>query len=254
MFWNLTSIQFNVHLQAFVMPPNLKWFLCLFAKIIQRITWLLWTWKLPPQAQGLLSIILNHLDSVLTIFTPIFAHGFMVWYSSAMQNLLLLSILQNEHQTKTWCNPQSLTLMCLLKEWLPTGHCYSGKTLWKKKKHGFQKDSYSSHQLDLNLGELHTYTQKKSLWAEERTHNQSKHGMNIYQQLLDNSRTKEQTFSTNKIVLFNVLLILIKTILLIEKERQSWSLPKSVPWKIYFITCNPCYRVLLLWYFHIVPN
>ena len=134
MFWNLTSFQFNVHLQAFVMPPNLKWFLRLFAKIIQRITWLFWTWKLPPQAQGLLSIILNHLDSVLTIFTPIFAHGFMVWYSTAMQNLLLLSILQNEHQTKTWCNPQSLTLMCLLKEWLPTGHCYSGKTLWKKKK------------------------------------------------------------------------------------------------------------------------
>ena len=37
-----------------------------------------------------------------------------------------------------------------------------------------------------------------------------------------NSRTKEQTFSTNNIgFFFNVLLILIKTILSIEKGRQS---------------------------------
>ena len=91
------------------------------------------------QAQVPFSIISNHLDSVLTIFTPTsymkcsFTYGFMVWYSTAMQSLLVLSILQNEHQTKTGCYPQSLTLMCLLKEWLPTGHCYSGKTLWKKK-------------------------------------------------------------------------------------------------------------------------
>ena len=30
----------------------------------------------------------------------------------------------------------------------------------KEKKNGFEQDSYSSHQLDLNLGNLHTYTQK----------------------------------------------------------------------------------------------